>query len=149
MVRFRRSYGIATDVAGEAKNPTLKGWADYLWGGYEEEDLAVTGSGQQVYINEKWKIVPADTPGGRWVDLDVWARHEGMPTVAEKLVEQRNRERLADDSLLAQLVGTVSPEPDTDVGPKNIPWKKLAVVTAGLGVAYLAFTRLVPMRKAA
>jgi hypothetical protein len=46
------------------------------------------------------------------------------------------------------LVGAVSPEPDTDVGPKNIPWKKLAVVTVGMGVAYLAFTRLVPMRKA-
>lgn len=147
MARFQPSYGIATDVAAEAKNPTLKGWADYLWGGFEEEDLKVTGSGQQVYINEKWKIVSADTPGGRWVDHDVWAKHEGMPTVAEKLVEQRNKERLADDSLLAQLVGGVAPEPDTDVGPKNIPWKKLAVVTVGMGVAYLAFTRLVPTRK--
>jgi hypothetical protein len=148
MARFRPSYGIATDVAAEAKNPTLKGWADYLWGGFEEEDLAVSGSGSKVYINDKWEIVSADTPGGRWVDHDVWARHEGMPTIAEKLIEQRNKERAADDSFLGKLVGSVAPEPDTDVGPKNVPWKKLAVVTVGLGVVYLAVTRFLPMRKA-
>ena len=90
----------------------------------------------------------ADTPGGRWVDHDVWARHEGMPTIAEKLIEQRNKERAADDSFLSKLVGSVAPEPDTDVGPKNVPWKKLAVVTVGLGVVYLAVTRFLPMRKA-
>lgn len=149
MARFKPSYGIATDVAAEVKNPTIKGWADYLWGGYEEEDLKVTGSGSQVYINDKWKIVSADTPGGRWVDHDVWAKHEGLPTLAEKLVEQRNKDRAADDSLLGQLVGGVAPEPDTDMGPKNIPWKRLAVVAVGLGVAYLAVTRLTPLRKAA
>jgi hypothetical protein len=148
MARFRPSYGIATDVATEAKNPTLKGWADYLWGGFEEEDLNVSGSGSKVYINDKWEIVSADTPGGRWVDHDVWARHEGMPTIAEKMIEQRNKERAADDSFLGKLVGSVAPEPDTDVGPKNVPWKKLAVVTVGLGVVYLAVIRFLPMRKA-
>jgi biopolymer transport protein ExbD len=60
----------------------------------------------------------------------------------EKLVEQRNRERLADDSLLASLVGKVAPEPDTDVGPKNIPWKKLAVVAGVLGVAGIVYVKV-------
>lgn len=149
MARFRPSYGFATDVAAEAKSPTVKGWLDYLWGGYEEEDLKVTGSGSQVYVNNNWQIVPANTPGGRWVDHDVWARHEGERTIAEALVERRNKERAADTSFLADIVSTVAPEPKPDVGPKNIPWKKLAVVTVGLGVAYIAATRFLPARKAA
>ena len=142
-MRFQPShYGIATNVAAEAQSPTAAGWLDYLWGGFEEEDLAATTSGSKVYINDKWKIVSANTPGGRWVDHDEWARHEGMPTIAEKLVEQRNRERLADDSLLANLVGKVAPEPETDVGPKNIPWKKLAVVAGVLGVVGVVYVKV-------
>jgi len=143
MARFRRSYGIATDVAAEAQSPTVSGWLDYLVGGFEEEDYKATTSGSKVYIDANWKIVPANTPGGRWVDHDEWARHEGMPTVAEKLVEQRNKERVADDSLLAKLVGAVSPEPDTDVGPKNVPWKKLAVVAGILGATGIFYVRFI------
>lgn len=149
MRTFHPAYGIATNVAAQSKDPTVSGWLDYLWGGYEEEDLTASGSGSQVYIDANWKIVPASTAGGRWVDHDVWAKHEGLPTIAEKIIEQRNRERAADDSFLASLLKGIVPEPATDVGPKNIPWKKLAVVAVGLGVTYVAVTRFLPARKTA
>jgi len=150
MSHFRPTYGLTTDVAEEAKSPTVAGYFDYLWGGFEEGDYKATGSGSQVYIDSNWKIVASDTPGGRWVDYDEWARHEGEPTLAEKLVEQRNRERLADDSVLAKLVGMVAPEPKTDVGPKNIPWRRLAVVAGVLGItAALYVYYLVPPPKKA
>ena len=126
------AYGFTTDVRAEQSTPTVTGWLDYLWGGYEAEDRSATTSPYQFYVNAKGDIVPSGSPGGRWVPCEEYAALHGEKSCTDALVNQRNAERAASDATLDQIIGSLAPEPDT--GPKDVPWGKIAAV---VGVAAL------------
>jgi hypothetical protein len=49
----RPAYGIATDVYRQSQDPTVAGWVDWLFGGFEDEDVkASTGTSSSVMADQ-------------------------------------------------------------------------------------------------
>jgi hypothetical protein len=135
------AYGITTDVNAERKSPTVSGYLDYLWGGYEAEDRAATTSPYNFFVDAKGNVVASNTPGGRWVTCAEYAAMTGGKSCEDALVNARNVERGVSDSALDQIIAAISPEPDT-TGPRPVPWGKIAAVVGAsllvvVGIQYL------------
>lgn len=126
-------FDITTDAHAEQQEPTVAGWLDWLWGGFEKEDRAATTSPYQYYVDAKGSIVAAGTPGGRWVGCAEYAKIHNLRSCTDELVVERNVDRAKDEGLLPQAVDVVAPEPDTQPD-KPIPWGTIALV---VGVAAL------------
>jgi hypothetical protein len=133
-------FDITTDVHAEQQDPTIAGWLDWVWGGYEKEDRAATTSPSQYYVDASGNIVPANTPGGRWVGCDEYAKMHGEVSCTDALVTQRNLERAQSDAFFDRLVGDIAPEPDT--GPKKVPWGTVALIVAASALFIIGVQRL-------
>ena len=50
---LRPAYGIATDVYRQSQDPTVAGWVDWLFGGFEDEDVKTsTGTSAKVMTEQ-------------------------------------------------------------------------------------------------
>lgn len=110
-------FEITTDAAAEQDDPSISGWLDYVWGGYEKEDLAATSESACGTING-----------------------EPIEGCAEYLIEQRNQDRMNDDTL-----------PDWDVlkpdpGKKDIPWDKIALAAGILVGGFIVYDTVIRPR---
>ena len=117
-----RAYGfsIETDLNAEQEDPSFTGWLDYVWGGYEQEDVAATNPAIGGTIN------------GEPI--------EGMPEYA---VEQRNQDRMNDEILPFGLDDFLKPD-DPDLLPqKDIPWGRIALATGVLVGGFIVWDKFV------
>lgn len=135
-------FDITTDAHAEQQEPTVAGWLDWLWGGYEKEDRNATSSPSQYYVDADGNIVPVGTPGGRWVGCKEYAEMHGLVSCTDALVVQRNIERADSEGLLDRIIGSVAPEPDVKPS-KPIPWGTVAII-AGLGLAFVVGVQYLP-----
>lgn len=137
-----QGYGIATDVYSEQQEPTVSGWLDWLWGGFEKEDRKATTSPYQYFVDEKGNIVPVGTPGGRWVGCAEYAKMHNLRSCTDELVVERNVERANAEGILESGADVLAPEPDTKPS-KPIPWGTVAIVT-GLAIAFVVGVQFLP-----
>jgi hypothetical protein len=138
-------YGVATDVRAEQQEPTVSGWLDWLWGGFEKEDRKVTTSPYQYYVDAKGNIVAAGTPGGRWVGCEEYAKIHNLRSCTDDLVVARNIERANAEDVLADVVDVVAPEADT-TPDKPVPWGKVALVV-GVAAIFVVGVQYLPKAK--
>lgn len=105
-------FDITTNRAEEIDDPSILGWLDYVFGGYEKEDLAAT----------------PDTIGGT-------INGEPIPGMAEYDIQQRNADRAKED-IIPFIDDWFKPD-DPDLLPhKDIPWGRIAI---GAGVVVGGF----------
>ena len=117
-------FDITTNVADEIKSPTIAGYLDYVWGGFEKEDLRAT----------------PDTVGGT---ID----GEPVEGSAQYLIEQRNQDRLNDD-ILPGIDDWFKPD-DPDLLPKkDIPWGRIALVAGVVVGGFIAYDKVIRPRLA-
>lgn len=135
-------FDITTDAHAEQQEPTVAGWLDWLWGGYEKEDRKATTSPYNYFVDEKGNIVPVGTPGGRWVGCAEYAKMHNLQSCTDELVVQRNVERANTEGILESGVDVLAPEPDTKPD-KPIPWGTVAII-AGLGLAFVVGVQYLP-----
>lgn len=111
-------FDITTDAAAEQDDPSISGWLDYVWGGYEKEDLAAT----------------AETACGT-------VNGEPIEGCAEYLIEQRNQDRMNDDTLPDW--DFMKPD-DPDLLPgKDIPWDKIALAAGILVGGFIVYDKFI------
>ena len=117
-------FNITTNVADEIKSPTIAGYLDYVWGGFEKEDLRAN----------------PDAVGGTIDGKPV----EGS---AQYLIEQRNQDRLNDD-ILPGIDDWFKPD-DPDLLPKkDIPWGRIALVAGVVVGGFIAYDKVIRPRLA-
>jgi len=118
-----RAYGIATDLNAEQDDPTIWGWLDYVWGGYEREDVAAT-------------------------DPAIGGTIHGEPIegMAEYAVQQRNQDRANEDLLpwgLDDTFGLKPTDPSLLPPPPPFPWGKVALGAGILVGGFIAWDKLI------
>ena len=116
------AYGIQTDLRQEQKDPSAGGFVDWLFGGFEEEDVAAS-----------------PTAGG----VDPRTGKPVAPEAAQLVADDMNKAR---NDFWPNVFNFYVPD---EGGKKKPDWKKISIVIGVLGGGALLWTKVIQPKLAA